>query len=299
MRFALWTVSLILVGTTAVAAPPAPTAPAVALPLREVEIHFTALRTDRGTGMAEWFSFYDLDKATLTEKKPAKGELNGINVSAESPVAAKYVLTAWFLEDGPLALQGTIDLPDGDSTVTVNILGRIPTEGDTRIVGRVTKPNGVSYKIQASYSVLTKPATPFSLKDMSGATVTLADLKGKWVYLDFWATWCGPCKVSLPHTQELAKRQDLVVLAVNVWERKPHDELLTLVKDFLTTNKYDFHVVLDETGDIATAYKVQGIPTFVLIDPNGWVRRVWVGSGQNEDITKVIDELVGGKSSTQ
>jgi len=294
MRFGLFTISLVLLASSAIASPTAPAAPAA--PLRDVEVRFTALKTERAQGMQEWFAFYDLDRVTLSEKKPAKGELSGMITSGEgSPVTAKYDLTAWFLQDGTLALQGTIDLPDGDSTVTVNIVGRIPDEASPRVVGRVTKPKGASYKIQASFHTLTRPAETFSLQDMSGATVSLADLKGKWVYLDFWATWCGPCKVSLPHTQELAKRKDLVVLAVNVWERKPHDELLTLVKDFLTTNKYDFHVILDESGDVAKAYKVEGIPTFVLIDPNGWVRRVWVGSGQNEDITKVIDALVAGK----
>lgn len=132
-------------------------------------------------------------------------------------------------------------------------------------------------------------APDFSLPDLEGNTVSLRDLKGKVVYLDFWATWCPPCRESLPHTQALsqhekAKTGDLVVLAVNA--REEADK----VKQYLQSNGYSFRVVLDKDGEVLNRYKVQGIPTFVLINRDGKV--VWVQVGFARGMEKQLEEAV-------
>lgn len=132
-------------------------------------------------------------------------------------------------------------------------------------------------------------APSFTLTDMEGNTVSLGDLKGKVVFLDFWATWCPPCRESLPHTQSLsqhekAKSGDLVVLAVNAREE------VDKVKQFMQEKGFTFRVLMDKDGSVLDAYKVQGIPTFVLIDRQGKVAWVQVGFGPGTE--KQMEEAV-------
>lgn len=132
-------------------------------------------------------------------------------------------------------------------------------------------------------------APNFTLTDMEGNEVSLSSLRGKVVFLDFWATWCPPCRQSLPHTQSLsqhekAKSGDLMVLAVNAREE------LDTVKKFMQDNKYSFRVLMDKEGIVLNAYKVQGIPTFVLIDREGKVAWVQVGFGPGTE--KQMEEAV-------
>lgn len=132
-------------------------------------------------------------------------------------------------------------------------------------------------------------APNFTLTDMEGNEVSLSSLRGKVVFLDFWATWCPPCRNSLPHTQSLsqhekAKSGELVVLAVNAREE------LDTVKKFMQDNSYSFRVLMDKEGAVLNAYKVQGIPTFVLIDREGKVAWVQVGFGPGTE--KQMEEAV-------
>jgi len=132
-------------------------------------------------------------------------------------------------------------------------------------------------------------APNFTLTDMEGNEVSLSSLRGKVVFLDFWATWCPPCRNSLPHTQALsqhekAKSGDLMVLAVNAREE------LDTVKKFMQDNNYSFRVLMDKEGAVLNAYKVQGIPTFVLIDREGKIAWVQVGFGPGNE--KQMEEAV-------
>lgn len=139
----------------------------------------------------------------------------------------------------------------------------------------------------------TAGAPDFTLTDLDGQSVTLSSLRGKVVYLDFWATWCPPCREALPHTQELAQRPEaekgeLVVLAINVAEDKQ------AVSDFLQANNFDFRVPLDTDGAVSDQYKVEGIPTFVVIGRDGEIR--WTdagfGPGTGETITQQVDSAL-------
>ncbi len=132
-------------------------------------------------------------------------------------------------------------------------------------------------------------APDFTLADMEGNEVSLNSLRGKVVFLDFWATWCPPCREALPHTQALsqhekAKSGDLMVLAVNAREE------LDKVKKFMQDNHYTFRVLMDKEGAVLNAYKVQGIPTFVLIDREGKIAWVQVGFGPGTE--KQMEEAV-------
>ena len=119
-------------------------------------------------------------------------------------------------------------------------------------------------------------APEFTLKDLNDNTVSLASLRGKVVILDFWATWCGPCRKSMPLLDKFytdTKPENVVVYGVNVWERGGKTDK---VKPFITERGFHFPVLFG-TNDLANAYGVQGIPTLVMIDPQGKIAYRHVG----------------------
>lgn len=123
-----------------------------------------------------------------------------------------------------------------------------------------------------------KPAPAFELADLDGKSVSLQSLQGKVVVLDFWATWCGPCRVIMPDLNALAKEHeadDVVVLAVNVAEE------VETVRTFLQEQKLSLRAVLDKDRSVSRKYQVTGIPQTVVIGRDGNVSHVHVGASPN------------------
>ncbi len=114
-----------------------------------------------------------------------------------------------------------------------------------------------------------RPAPEFTLEDVDGHMVSLADQKGKVVVLDFWATWCGPCRMAMPLIDDFVENhadENVVVYSINVWE-----ESKSKPQEFMEDNEYDM-TLLYGNDDLAKAYGVQGIPYLCVIDQQGVIR---------------------------
>lgn len=120
-------------------------------------------------------------------------------------------------------------------------------------------------------------AKNFSLTDQYGKVHTLAEYKGKVIFLNFWATWCPPCRQEMPHIEELYKRynlnkNDVIVLGVanpKTATNRSQDGSEADIKAFLANNNYTFPVVFDESGEIFAAYAIRALPTTFMIDRDG------------------------------
>jgi thiol-disulfide isomerase/thioredoxin len=134
-----------------------------------------------------------------------------------------------------------------------------------------------------------KAAPDISLTTVDNKPVVLADQKGKVVVVDFWATWCGPCRMSLPHVQKLSADADRAAKGLVVWAVNDREDAPTAAK-FLADSKYNFTVPMDAKGTAMDAYGVHGIPTTVIIGRDGIVKNVFVG--YSEEVGPQIDAAV-------
>lgn len=131
------------------------------------------------------------------------------------------------------------------------------------------------------------PACSAPLLD-GGRSVSLADYRGQVVYLDFWASWCAPCRESFPFMNELQRElagKGLQILAVSV-DKTPED-----ARRFLARYPAQFTVALDSAAACPTAFQLQGMPSSYIIDKGGAVRAIHAGF-RNRDRAEIRQQLL-------
>lgn len=133
-------------------------------------------------------------------------------------------------------------------------------------------------------SLVGKDAANFTLSDLNGKSFSLAKLRGKVVVIDFWASWCGPCRETLPHVEKLHrefKDKGLVVLGIN-------DEDIDDIRQFVQKNGYTFPTLIDVESAVSELYGVSSIPQTLIIDRDGKVFAHFYGTGEEENLRAAI-----------
>jgi peroxiredoxin len=133
------------------------------------------------------------------------------------------------------------------------------------------------------------PAPDFTLQTIDNQTIRLSDFKGKLVLVNFWATWCAPCRTEFPDFQEAAvdNADKLVIIGVNNTTTDQPDRVAEFIKEFGIT----FPIVLDETGEVGKAYQIFGLPTSVFIDKDGIIVETFTGPINKAYIEAKISDM--------
>ena len=187
--------------------------------------------------------------------------------------------------------QATQEMKDLLKTLYVKVKGS--NAGYDEYIASLNKILVEKVRKDLARQIIKTPAPGFVLKDMNGTTVSLADYKGKTVVLDFWATWCGPCKKSFPAMQQAVNRykgdSTVKFLFIHTWEREEGSMATANAKKYLAENGYTFDVLMDlkdpQTGrnKVIESYQVEAIPTKFVIDREGNVRFKFTGFSAGED----------------
>ncbi len=190
------------------------------------------------------------------------------------------------------------------SSYDPNVLPKLPTAITFNPAGRKMVSNLMEF--QPTPLGVGEVAPDFTLASSDGNDVKLSDLRGQVVVLDFWATWCGPCKMGLPlleqfYTWTQDSEQQIKVFAVNVWERAPSvDDRKAVAMKYWEAQEFTMPTLFDLEGSIVSEYGVSGIPTTYIIAPDGTVSAVHVGFDQNmvEVLKKDASEAVAKNTTT-
>ncbi|MBD8004640.1 peroxiredoxin family protein [Bacillus norwichensis] len=135
----------------------------------------------------------------------------------------------------------------------------------------------------------------FELETLDGQFVKLSDYKGQKVILNFWASWCPPCKAEMPHMENYykakAKQENVEILAINLTSAERGGNARKKVQKFIEEYDLTFPVPLDENGKLGKTYQAYTIPTTYMIDTNGMVHTRIIGPMDEETIEKIVSEM--------
>ena len=179
-----------------------------------------------------------------------------------------------------------------------NVLASVQQPQNTNIAKTTEAPKASEEEKLAAFD--------FQLKDQYGNTHRLSDYKGKILFLNFWATWCPPCKEEMPYIEEIYKeygynKNDVIILGAaspaTSENPSPQDVSEEKIKDFLSENNYTFPVVFDVKGEIFRNYYINAFPTTFMIDRNGNIKGYVAGGLSKENMIKIIEVTLNDEES--
>lgn len=131
-------------------------------------------------------------------------------------------------------------------------------------------------------------APDFTLTSTTGETVSLSDYRGKRVMVNFWGTWCPPCRAEMPDMEKFYQENDVEILAVNL---TPTESNVSDVTDFIDEFGLSFQVLLDEELNVSSQYGIQSVPTSFMIDSKGIVQYVALGAVNYEQMVQALNTM--------
>ncbi len=135
---------------------------------------------------------------------------------------------------------------------------------------------------------LGQEAPDFELQLLSGETASLSDFRGEKVMINFWASWCGPCRAEMPDMQKVFTNHDVQILAVNLTKTEPSQQA---VEDFVDDFSLTFPILLDENIVVADLYQIQPIPTSFFVDTGGIIQSISYGPLNQDMILQRFNEM--------
>ena len=132
-------------------------------------------------------------------------------------------------------------------------------------------------------------ATDFELETLTGETMKLSDTRGKITILNFWASWCEPCKMEAPHLQAFyEENQDKVeIVAVNITDQDSVEKAIAFAEEY----GFTFPVLFDKTGDVSMMYGAFTIPTTIFLNEEGEIVQQFAGPMEEEFLEEVVDSI--------
>lgn len=282
----------------------------------------TTNRNDQGAGFAAMgFSTYNNSLAQIFYKQKKYTEaLKYIKQAHDSSKTVKAYVNSTYadilialkrdkeafdiINEAITAGQANADIRETFKQLYVKVKGN--NEGYDEYMTSVNQilANNIGKDLQNR--VMNKPAPLFTLQDVDGNTVSLEQLKGKTVILDFWATWCGPCKRSFPSMKiaqsKYANDTTVKFLFIHTWERE--DNATVNAKKYITDSNFPFSVLMDlkdketKANKVAESYNVNSIPAKIVIDKKGNIRFMFNGFTDEEAAVEEIAAMIelAGKS---
>jgi len=135
-----------------------------------------------------------------------------------------------------------------------------------------------------------RPGFDFDLPDLNGKIVSLEDFKGKVLVINFWATWCPPCEEDMPQLNQLQKRyknEGLVVIGIAL-----DKDSLNLVEPFVREKRIGYPILRGNEQVLGTVEDFSGVPTTLIVDPKGDIKKKYDGSFDKDDLEKSLKELL-------
>lgn len=239
-----------------------------------------------------------LDYSKFDETLDFKG--NGSN---ENNYLAKKNLEEQQLNlDALMASKDEAELKVEMDKVRNDIYSKFPTNLSTNFIAKLKEDTEKNLKslegyMKESFAVrkLNGSVSPsFAYENTAGKIIKLEDFKGKYVYVDVWATWCGPCRAEIPHlkkTEEAYHGKNIEFVSISVDVMKDKEKW----KKFVTEKELGGVQILadkDWKSDFVTGYKINGIPRFILIGPDGKIVNADAPRPSSPELTKLLDSVV-------
>jgi peroxiredoxin len=224
------------------------------------------------------------DRPGFTHRKERHGLVGPFSGRQLATLLIAVVVVAVGLYVATRPLGTTQPIGPNDPRATPYILGPAPSEG--------LRPG----QLAPEFTVARGDGTTFQLTDLDGRPVRLADLRGKAVWINFWASWCPPCQSETPVLRDLAERyadRGLVVVGVSVQETNNDD-----VRAYAERYQLGYTVAPDFSGDIFRLYRLYALPTQFFVGPDGGIRSVVLGAMNETSATAQIEAILPGTSAS-